>query len=188
MKDNIKKGFVNIQLFADEPTGATTPETTQTQGQPNVDYEKELNTLRGEIEKYKKLKDDYAKESAGYKKQLADKMTDDEKNAQAQQEFEKRMANLEAENRQMKLEKELFAEGFSVEESAKLIESNFAVKTIAEIIKAKVEVAVKSAKAESLKETTTNAPMGNGTAKGNDKTGFQKYQETRQKTINRVEL
>lgn len=167
-----------------ENVGATTPDTQAF----NVNYEQELNNLRTEVEKYKKLKDDYAKENAGYKKQLADKMTDDERNAQAQKEFEERMANLEAENRQMKLEKELLSNGFTAEESDKLIKSNFSVKEIADILKTKVEEAVKSAKAEMIKDTTPSAPMGNGTAKGDGKSDFQTYQETKQKTKSEVKL
>ena len=186
--ETYKKGFINIQLFA-EPEGATTPDTsTTTQSTPSVNYEQEYKKLQAELEKQKKLKDDYAKENAGYKKQLAEKMTDDEKNAQAQKEFAERMANLEAENRTMKLEKELLSNGFTSEESDKLIKENFSVKSIAEVLKAKVEEAVKSAKAENLKQTTPSSPLANGTATGDSKSDFQKYQEAKLKTSNEVKL
>ena len=65
MKNN-KERFINIQLFADEPTGATTPEISTQDG--GVNYEQEYKRLQLELEKQKKLKDEYAKESAGYKK------------------------------------------------------------------------------------------------------------------------
>lgn len=184
-----KKGFINIQLFA-EPDGATTPDTSaNSETPPSVNYEQEYKKLQIELEKQKKLKDDYAKESAGYKKQLAEKMTDDEKNAQAQKEFADRMAILEAENKSMKLEKELLTSGFTTEESEKLIKGNFAIKDIAEILKTRVEDAVKSARAELIKETTPSSPMGNGTTNNTqDKTGFQKFQESQKQKTNRVEI
>lgn len=184
----LKKGFINIQLFG-EPDGATTPDTsTSSETTPSVNYEQEYRKLQIELEKQKKLKDDYAKESAGYKKQLAEKMTDDEKNAQAQKEFADRMAALEAENKSMKLEKELLANGFTSEESEKLIKENFSVKAISEIVKLKVEEARKSAKAEGLRGSTPDSPVGNGTAKGDSKSDFQKYQEAKLNTSNEVKL
>lgn len=188
MANNREKGFMNIQLFA-EPEGATTPTTdTPTPTAPSVDYESEYRKLQVEVEKYKKLKDDYAKESAGYKKQLADKMTDDEKNAQAQKEFEERMATLEAENKQMRLEREFMSNGFTAEECTKIISENFSPKTLAEIITTRVNEAVKSAKAEMIKETTPSSPMGKGTATGDGKSDFQKYQESKKQSNTMVEL
>lgn len=190
MKTNNEQ-FIKVQLFA-EQEGASTPTTDTTPSTPSVDYESEYKKLQVEVEKYKRLKDDYAKESAGYKKQLADRMTDDEKNAQAQKEFEERMANLEAENRQMKLEKSLLANGFTTEESEKLIKANISIsdmKVLTDIIKEKVEMAVKSAKAELIKDTTPSSPMGDGTTKdAQDKTDFQKFQESQKQKTNRVEI
>ena len=95
---------------------------------------------------------------------------------------------MEAEIKTMKLEKDLLSNGFTPEESAKLIKDNFAVTTIAEIMKAKVEEAVKSAKAELIKDTTPSSPMGNGTAKGDGKSDFQKFQESKKQTNNKIEL
>lgn len=159
-----------------ENLGTTIPTTDTPPVAPSVDYESEYKKLQVEVEKYKKLKDDYAKESAGYKKQLADKMTDDEKNAQAQKEFEAKMATLEAENRQFKLEKDFMSNGFTADECTKIISENFSPKAIAEIITARVADAVKSAKAELIKDTTPSSLVGDGIAKGEEKSGFQKFQ------------
>ena len=116
-------------------------------------------------------------------------MTDDEKKAKELQDLIDSKNKMESEIKQMKLEKDLLANGFTAEESAKLINSNFSVKDIAEIIKEKVELAVKSAKAEMIKGTTPSAQMGNGTADGkNEKSDFQKYQESKTKTNNEVKL
>ena len=179
MKNN-KERFINIQLFADEPTGATTPEISTQDG--GVNYEQEYKRLQLELEKQKKLKDEYAKESAGYKKQLADRMTDDEKNVQAQKEFEEKMAQLESENKTYKLEKGLLSEGFTADECNKLISNNFEGKVIMEIIKARIEDNTKSIKAGLIKATTPADPVGNGTTsdpKGK-KSGFALFQQERE--------
>lgn len=194
MKNENKMGFMNIQLFGEDSTDATTSNTTGTQTQ--IDYESEYKKIlaerdsyKAEAEKQKGLKDKYASENADYKKKELDKMTDDEKKAKELQDLIDSKNKMEAEIKQMKLEKDLLANGFTAEESAKLINSNFAVKDIAEIIKEKVDLAVKSAKAEMIKGTTPSAQMGNGTADGkNEKSDFQKYQESKTKTNNEVKL
>lgn len=194
MKNENKMGFMNIQLFGEDSSDATTSNTTGTQTQ--IDYESEYKKMlaerdsyKAEAEKQKGLKDKYASENADYKKKELDKMTDDEKKAKELQDLIDSKNKMEAEIKQMKLEKDLLANGFTAEESAKLINSNFSVKDIAEIIKEKVELAVKSAKAEMIKGTTPPAQMGNGTADGkNEKSDFQKYQESKTKTNNEVKL
>lgn len=176
-----------------ENIGATTPENTQAN---SIDYESEYkkaiaerDSFRAEAEKQKGLKDKYASENAEYKKKELDKMTDDEKKAKEYQDLVDAKNKMEAEIRIMKLEKDLLANGFTAEESDKLIKGNFAIKDIAEIVKSKVEEAVKSAKAEMIKGTTPDAPMGNGTTNNaQEKTGFQKFQESQKQKTNRVEI
>ena len=170
-----------------ENNGVQTPNTQNTQA-PEKDYKHEYEKQLMEIEKLKNAISKTNSENAEYKKKELAKMSDDEKRAREYEELVEAKNKMEAEIRTMKLEKELLAEGFTVEESEKLITSNFAVKTIAEIVKAKVELAVKSAKAEGIKDTTPNSPLGNGTAKGTEKSDFAKYQETKQKTNNEVKL
>lgn len=182
------RGFMNIQLFGEDPQGATTPETQNTQV-PEKDYKHEYEKQLLEIEKLKTAISKTNSENAEYKRKELDKMTDDEKKAKELQDLIDSKNKMEAEIKQMKLEKDLLANGFTAEESAKLINSNFSVKDIAEIIKEKVDLAVKSAKAEMIKGTTPSAQMGNGTADGkNEKSDFQKYQESKTKTNNEVKL
>ena len=172
-----------------ETQGASTP-ATQT-----IDYESEYKKIvaerdsyKAEAEKQKGLKDKYASENATYKKKELDKMTDDEKKAKELQDLIDSKNKMEAEIRVMKLEKDLLANGFTTEESEKLIKGNFAVKDIADIIKEKIDLAVKSAKAEMIKDTTPSSPMGNGNTSGDAKSGFQIFQEKSKKTNDMVEL
>lgn len=161
----------------------------------NTDYKalyeqtlKRAETAEAEASKQKGLKDNYAKENAEYKRKAEAQMTDDEKKAKEWQELLDGKANLEAEVAQLKLEKEFVANGFSAEETEKLIKGNFAVKDIADIIKARCEEAVKSAKAEATKSSTAETLLGNGSAKGDAKSDFQKHQESKQKSENIVKL
>lgn len=171
--------------------------TVETNGQgTTVDYKAEYEKMlaerdnyKAEAEKQKRMKDQYATENADYKKKAEAQMTEEEKRAKEWQEMLDSKTKMETELAQMKLEKECLANGFTAEESEKLIKGNFAVKDIAEIIKSKVDEAVKSAKAEMTKGSTSNGLLGKGTAeKGNEKSDFQKRQESRQKQTNIVEL
>ena len=192
--ENNDLGFMNIQLFA-EPEGATTP-TTDTTSQ--VDYEAEYKKMvaerdsyKSEVEKQKQIKDKYASENAEYKKKEIAKMSDDEKKAKELQDLIDSKNQMEAEIRMMKLERDLLSNGFSAEESEKLISANISisdVKILTEIIKNKVDVAVKSAKAEAIKENTPTAPMGNGTANDCGQTAFQKFQAEKNKNKTKKEI
>lgn len=175
-----------------EQQGVQTP-NTQT-----IDYESEYKKIlaerdsyKAEAEKQKGLKDKYASENANYKKKELDKMTDDEKKAKEYQELVDAKNKMEAEIRTMKLEKNLLANGFTSEESAKLMNANISIddmKVLTDIIKEKIEVAVKSAKAELIKDTTPSSPMGKGNANGAGETPFQNYQKSKQKTNNIVKF
>lgn len=170
--------------MADNENLGTTIPTTDTP--PSIDYESEYKKMmaerdsyKAEAEKQKGLKDKYASENAGYKKKELEKMTEDEKKAIEYQELVESRNKMEAEIRAMKLERDLLANGFTAEESAKLIGANITIddmKVLTEIIKVKVEDAVKSAKAELIKDTTPSSLVGDGIAKGEEKSGFQKFQ------------
>lgn len=171
--------------------------TVETNGQSTtVDYKAEYEKmvaqnkgLQAEVEKQKRMKDQYATENADYKKKAEAQMTEEEKRAKEWQEMLDSKSKMETELAQMKLEKDCLSNGFTAEESEKLIKGNFAVKDIAEIIKTRVEEAVKSAKAEMTKGSTTNGLLGKGTAeKGNEKSDFQKYQESKSKNNQIVKL
>ena len=161
-----------------------------------IDYEAEYNKMvaerdsyKAEAEKQKRMKDQYATENADYKKKAEAQMSDEEKRAKEHKELLDSKANLEAEIAKLKLEKEFSANGFSAEETAKLIDGNFAPKDIADIIKARVDEGVKSAKAEATKSSTSETLLGNGTAnKGEEKSDFQKHQESKKTQSTIVEL
>lgn len=163
--------------------GATTPTTngvdTQTQvtNTPSVDYEQEYKKQSLEIEKLKNAISKTNSENAEYKRKELEKMSAEEKSARELQDLMESNKKMEAELRTMKLEKDLLANGFTGEESEKLINSNFAIKDIADIIKAKVDEAVKSAKAELLKGTTTTPPMGSSATNNSAKTKAQQIAE-----------
>lgn len=172
--------------------GVQTPnEGAGTQQQP-VDYEKEFKAL---TEKYNSLNNDYIKksdaydkvssENADYKRKERDKLSDEQKKEQALQELIDSKNQMEAELKAMKLEKDLLANGFSADESTKLINGNFAVKDIADILKARLDAQEKSLRAELIKGTTPATPLGGGTLNGaNPETGFQKYQKSKEKPEN----
>ena len=194
MKDN--KFRFNIQLFA-EPEGATTPNDNGATP-PSIDYESEYKKMlaerdsyKAEAEKQKGLKDKYASENADYKKKELDKMTDDEKKAKEYQELIESNKKLEAKLREIETQNSLISAGFTKEEGDELLKANFSmsdVSVLSNIIKNKIEDAVKSAKAEGIKTSTPPSPMGNGTAKGEAKSGFQLYQESQEKKSKKVEL
>ena len=176
-----------------ENTGATTPNDTQTN---SIDYESEYkkvlaerDSFKAEMEKQKGLKDKYASENADYKKKELDKMSDDEKKAREYEELVKSNNALAEELKAIKLEREFLGEGFTVEEYAELSKNSFSAKSLATLLKTKVDEAVKSAKAEFIKGSTPDTPMGKGTTKDSqEKSGFQLRQESKNKTNNRVEL
>lgn len=175
-------------------TNAQTNDTNV--GAPETDYKalyeqtlKRAETAEAEAKKQKGLKDTYATENAEYKRKAEAQMSDDEKKAKELQDLIDGKKSLEAEVAKLKLERDFSANGFSAEETAKLLDGNFAPKDIADIIKARVDEGVKSAKAESTKNSTAETLLGNGTAnKGEAKSDFQKHQESKQSKSTVVEL
>ena len=169
-------------------------ETTQTTNvTQTVDYEAEYkkilaerDSLKAESEKQKQLKDKYASENAEYRRKAEAQMTEEEKKQKEWQEVLDRNKQMSKQIEQMQLEKDLLANGFNSEESAKLIDGKFAVKIIADIIKQRVEAAVKSAKAEFTKGTTAQSLVGKGTT--TETSDFQAYQANKNAKNNIVEL
>lgn len=180
------------KVMADNELGTEIPQTDTT---PSIDYESEYkkvlaerDAFKAEAEKQKGLKDKYASENAGYKKKELEKMTDDEKRAKEYQDLVESNNKMAERLKAMELEREFLGEGFSVEEFGELSKNNFSAKSIAELLKAKIDVAVKSAKAEAIKTDTPSSLVGNGTAKGDGKSDFQKFQESQKQKTNRVEI
>lgn len=169
-------------------------ETTQTTNvTQTVDYEAEYkkilaerDSLKAESEKQKQLKDKYASENAEYRRKAEAQMSEEEKKQKEWQEVLDRNKQMSKQIEQMQLEKDLLANGFNSEESAKLIDGKFAVKIIADIIKQRVEAAVKSAKAEFTKGTTAQSLVGKGTT--TETSDFQAYQANKNAKNNIVEL
>lgn len=178
---------INVQLFADNNGGINPQDNGATP--PSIDYESEYKKMlaerdsyKAEAEKQKGLKDKYASENADYKKKELDKMSDDEKKAKEYQDLIEAKDRMEAEIRTMKLEKDLLANGFTSEESEKLINANISitdVKILTDIINSKIELATKSVKAGMIKETTPDAPMGKSTINTQTKTKAQEIAEKR---------
>lgn len=164
-------------------TGTKTPETP-----PQIDYEAEYKKVvaerdgyKAEAEKQKRMKDQYATENADYKKKELEKMSDEEKKAQEHNQLVESNNQLKAEVAQMKLEKECLANKFTTEETAILVKANVSidgVKELAKIIQTRVDEAVKSAKAELTKSSTSKDILGKGTA-SEGKSEFQKHQENK---------
>lgn len=167
----------------------------QTETKQEIDYKAEYEKaiaerdgLKNEVDKQKKLKDQYASENAEYKRKADAQLTEEEKKAKELQEIIDGKNKAEAELAQMRIERECLTNGFTAEETEKLINGKFAVKDIAEIVKSRVDEAVKSAKAELTKNSTSQELLGKGSADGDGKSECQKRQESRQKSSTIVEL
>ena len=162
----------------------------------NIDYEAEYkkvlaerDSFKAEAEKQKSMKDKYATENAEYKRKEAASMTDEEKREQERKTLEERATNAEKRLAEMEHKQKGLENGFTADEIAKLGACTVDFKALKEIISARVEEAVKSAKAEFTKNSTSNGLLGNGTANSADgKSDFQKRQESRQKQNSIVEL
>jgi hypothetical protein len=163
-----------------------------------IDYEAEYkkmvaerDSFKAEAEKQKRMKDQYATENADYKKKADALLSDEEKRQKEHAELLEKSKNYEAELNKLKTEKEILANGFTAEESEILIKGGCSielVKPLAEIIKARTTELEKTIKAQLLKETTQTSPMGNGTVGKQEKTGYQKYEESRQVGNQEVKL
>lgn len=169
---------------------------TEVNAGTQIDYEAEYNKMvaerdsyKAEAEKQKRIKDQYATENADYKKKAEAQMSDEEKRAKEMQDLIDRATNAEKKMAEMEHKQSGLENGFTADEVAKLAGSNVDFKVLKEIVSARVEEAVKSAKAEATKSSTADSLLGNGTANGGDsKSDFQKHQESKQKQSTVVEL
>lgn len=167
-------------------------QNTQTQIDYESEYKKvlaERDSFKAEMEKQKGLKDKYASENADYKKKELDKLTDDEKKAKEYEDLVKSNNALAEELKAIKLEREFLSKGFTADEFGELSKNSFSAESIANLIKVRVEDAVKSTRAEFIKGTTPTQPMGKGTTNNaQEKSAFQLRQEGKQKTEKIVKL
>lgn len=175
--------------------GVTT-QTTETTQAETKNYQQEYENQKLEIERLKNAISKTNSENAEYKRQEAERKKKEldslpeverltkelEAERNARQEADKRFAEME--HKQSGLEN-----GFTADEVAKLVGTNVDFKILKEIVSARVEEAVKSAKAEATKTSTADTLLGNGTAnKGEAKSDFQKHQESKQTKSTEVEL
>lgn len=162
-----------------------------------VDYEQEYkkaiaerDAARADAEKQKKLKDQYASESAAYKKKELEKMSDEEKKAKEYQEIVDANSKLEAQIKEYQTRDELLSNGFTKEECDTLMKGGLKIKDFAEIMTKRLEENTKSVKASMIKDTTPEAVLGSGIGSKprQEKSDFQKYQESKVRASNKVEL
>lgn len=163
----------------------STQNTENTQANEK-NYKQEYEKQLVEIEKLKNAISKTNSENAEYRRKAEAQMTEEEKKQKEWQEVLERNKQMSKQIEQMQLEKDLLANGFNSEESAKLIDGKFGVKIIADIIKTRVEAAVKSAKAEFTKGTTAQSLVGKGTT--TETSDFQAYQANKNAKNNIVEL
>lgn len=176
--DNATQNTATAQI---NPSTATTASASST---AETDYKALYEKATAEVEKQKKLKDDYAKENAEYKRKAQEAMTDEQKKAEAEAEREKAFNAMQAELAEIKLEKEILANGFTADEANALKGLKIpqeAIKPIAELIKARLDEYKTSVATAGIKQTTPQQTMGVGTATKSEKSDFQKYQESRKK-------
>lgn len=186
MKNFNELDAINLQFFADNE-GATTPTTnsdpqTQQPTTPSVDYEQEYKKQVMEIERLKNAISKTNSENAEYKRKELEKMSDEEKKAKELQDLIDSKTKIEAELQEMKLEKEIYAKGFTDDECAKLKKSGVSVSAIscfAEILKARIEENTKNVKATLIKDTTPVEKLGKGTTE-NPMSDFAKFQKEEQ--------
>lgn len=138
-------------------TTTNTPDTQTHEMNYKQEYERQLL----EIEKLRSAISKVNSENAEYKRKADAQMSEEEKKAKELQDLVTQNEEMNARIAQMQLEKDLLANGFTAEEIKKLIDGKFTPKDIAEIIKKRVDEAVKSTKAEFTKTSTPQSLMGN---------------------------
>ena len=178
-----------------ENNGVTTQNTPNTQTETK-NYQQEYENQKLEIERLKNAISKTNSENAEYKRQEAERK---KKELDSLPEVERLTKELEAERNATKEANERIAKmehrqsglenGFTADEVEKLAGTGVDFKVLKDIISARVEEAVKSAKAEATKTSTADSLLGNGTAdKGDGKSDFQKHQESRKQLSTVVEL
>lgn len=107
---------LNIQLFA-EDGGNGGSETPKTYSQE--DYDK----ITAELEKIKKANDNLSKENAEHKRKAKEKLSEEEKLAQAQKEKDELLVNAQKELLAIKMSKEFMIAGFDEKTTDDIVKS-----------------------------------------------------------------
>lgn len=157
---------MNIQFFAEPGTdGGSEPGVGgggagNTETVSKADYDKLLK----QFEAQKNRIDELARNEKEYKKQIADKQTDEEKKAQAEKETQDLIAQYKSQIENMSIEKELLSGGFTSEETNKIIESKGdslkLAKSLSEIFKKKLEDSKKAWEKELVDKTKSVSGSG----------------------------
>ena len=153
MKKN-KKGFMNIQLFADSDVAGDQVVETPT------NFEELYTNAMGEIEKLKRQISKVNSENAEYKRQKQAQMTEEEKRAQEQADL---MAQLQEVQKQLdtyKLKDSLNAQGYTAKEIDLLIKGGCTAEVYAKIMNDRLSAQAESLKAQNLVNSTTTPPVG----------------------------
>jgi predicted nucleic acid-binding Zn-ribbon protein len=153
-----------------ENNGVTTQNTQNTQTETK-NYQQEYENQKLEIERLKNAISKTNSENAEYKRQEAERK---KKELDSLPEVERLTKELEAERSATKAANEEIAKikhersglenGFTADEVAKLAGTGVDFKVLKEIVSARVEEAVKSAKAEFTKNSTSNGLLGKSNA------------------------
>lgn len=150
---------LQIQLFADDGDGDS--------GTPKTYTQEDIDKLNAEMEKIKKANDNLSKENADYKRKAKEKLTEEERIAQAQKEQNELLANTQKELLGIKMSKEFIVAGFDEETVNKIVKSfseedgvQFA-KTIASCIKTLVEN-VRKEEQTKFQQSSVVPPAGSG--------------------------
>lgn len=158
---------LNIQMFAESEdvvdNGGGSEDTPKTYSQ------EEYDKIIAERDKFKKSIDNLTKENADFKRKQKERMSEEEKLAEAQKEKDRVLQETQKELIGLKLSKEFMVAGFSEETTSSLVESfnnNDSVefiKTLSKEIKNLVENARKQEQ-ESFKQNGTLPPNGKQTS------------------------
>lgn len=158
----VKKQFIplNIQLFAEDDGNGDG-------GAPKTYSQSDIDKLNAELEKFKKANDNLSKENAEHKRKAKEKLTEEEKIAQAQKEKDDLLANTQKELLAIKMSKEFMIAGFdekTTEEIVKCFNEKDSVefaRSLSTHIKNLIENVRKEEK-EKFNQSSTIPPNGSG--------------------------
>lgn len=151
--ENNKKGFMNIQLFAEASVDGIGADAT-------VDYQALYNTAMGEIDKLKKQISKVNSENAEYKRQKQAQMTEEEKKAQEQADLMAQLQDVQKQLDTYKLKDSLNTQGYTAKEIDLLIKGGCTAEVYAKIMNDRLSSQVESLKAQNLVNSTATPPAG----------------------------
>lgn len=193
MKNQFRFKLNNIQLFG-EPNQGGEPNPSGGEDKnptPKTYSEDEFKTLQAELEKQKKLKDQYSNEISEYKKKEKAKLTEDEKAKLQQEETQKEIERLNLELRKTYLSKEFLTMGFDDKTTEKIVSSYEAnkddiVKFVKELgleVNKRID-SVRKEEQEKFNRGTPIPPNGGKSTTDSFDPAFQKLLDEKKKTSN----